>query len=469
MGFDPTTAVEYKQNSGTIQTTSFDPSSAVEVPEIHNPTESGNPPQRPSFISKTLRTLTRGSVLDNIDEANYLIDNQDKISPPKQGEGMFDYMKRNQPILQQRENDIINQGVGKQLEGPINLAIAAGAVSNPIMTVGLLARFSILDHFLNGKMLVEKYAPNTLPEIKDIAEIGSYLLEGGIASGGYDMAKSYVKSRFLDQGVPPATTVTPEQLNNIKDSPNLLPTEKADLVNKLGINQDHINASISSNAPIKVPIDNVLDLTKQPYWDRAKDVFTQGDQNATEAQGGLQQGQGLEQGKEKSIQKRSNEKIGDASQGSQVDPQDVKDIQDLLNSSEGPQTIKDAEGNYSRLNSGWPTFLTNKGYTKADLNNIFEKHLAGKPLTEIQQSKFDNIMADYRTIKNRTPQESSKEEFISEWSDNPQYKLAVPPETPEMKMAKDYYGITQDIKEAGYLLPDGKMLDFTGRHQAVGY
>lgn len=35
--------------------------------------------------------------------------------------------------------------------------------------------------------------------------------------------------------------------------------------------------------------------------------------------------------------------------------------------------------------------------------------------------------------------------------------------------AKKYYGTTKDIKEAGYLLPDGEMLDFTGRHQATGY
>lgn len=35
--------------------------------------------------------------------------------------------------------------------------------------------------------------------------------------------------------------------------------------------------------------------------------------------------------------------------------------------------------------------------------------------------------------------------------------------------AKKLYGTTNDIKEAGYLLPDGSMLDFTGRTQATGY
>lgn len=35
--------------------------------------------------------------------------------------------------------------------------------------------------------------------------------------------------------------------------------------------------------------------------------------------------------------------------------------------------------------------------------------------------------------------------------------------------AKEHFGITNDINEAGYLLPSGEMLDFSGRHEAVGY
>jgi len=37
------------------------------------------------------------------------------------------------------------------------------------------------------------------------------------------------------------------------------------------------------------------------------------------------------------------------------------------------------------------------------------------------------------------------------------------------KKAKEHFGITLDPREAGYILEDGTMLDFTGRHHASGY
>jgi hypothetical protein len=36
-------------------------------------------------------------------------------------------------------------------------------------------------------------------------------------------------------------------------------------------------------------------------------------------------------------------------------------------------------------------------------------------------------------------------------------------------IAKEHFGITKDIKEAGFILENGTMLDFSGRHNAVGY
>lgn len=37
------------------------------------------------------------------------------------------------------------------------------------------------------------------------------------------------------------------------------------------------------------------------------------------------------------------------------------------------------------------------------------------------------------------------------------------------KKAKDHFGLTNDISEAGYVLPDGSLLDLTGRHYSGGY
>ena len=36
------------------------------------------------------------------------------------------------------------------------------------------------------------------------------------------------------------------------------------------------------------------------------------------------------------------------------------------------------------------------------------------------------------------------------------------------ELAKERFGVTNDIRECGYILPDGSMLDFTGRHMADG-
>ncbi len=46
---------------------------------------------------------------------------------------------------------------------------------------------------------------------------------------------------------------------------------------------------------------------------------------------------------------------------------------------------------------------------------------------------------------------------------------ATPMSDAEIKALVDHFGTTNDIKEAGYILPDGRMLDFTGRHQTGEY
>lgn len=72
----------------------------------------------------------------------------------------------------------------------------------------------------------------------------------------------------------------------------------------------------------------------------------------------------------------------------------VREISDLLSSSEAGGLIKSDEGEYSRLQSGWPSFLTDRGYSRDDLNNIFDKFLSDKELTEKQQSTLNTILKD---------------------------------------------------------------------------
>lgn len=40
---------------------------------------------------------------------------------------------------------------------------------------------------------------------------------------------------------------------------------------------------------------------------------------------------------------------------------------------------------------------------------------------------------------------------------------------PYEKLAKDHFGVTHDLRETGYILSDGTMLDLSGRHYANGY
>lgn len=41
--------------------------------------------------------------------------------------------------------------------------------------------------------------------------------------------------------------------------------------------------------------------------------------------------------------------------------------------------------------------------------------------------------------------------------------------SPMARQAKEHFGVTRDFREAGYVLPDGSMLDMTGRHYSGGY
>jgi len=44
-----------------------------------------------------------------------------------------------------------------------------------------------------------------------------------------------------------------------------------------------------------------------------------------------------------------------------------------------------------------------------------------------------------------------------------------PPESNLVQKAVNHFGVTDNPREAGYILPDGRLLDFSGRHYAVGY
>lgn len=90
---------------------------------------------------------------------------------------------------------------------------------------------------------------------------------------------------------------------------------------------------------------------------------------------------------------------------SDKEKEDVKLIYEILSLSEGPQIIKSDDGSYSRLSSGWPTFLSNRGYTAKELQNIFAKIAENKPLTEKQNKIAESVLKDYNDLKQNVGKE----------------------------------------------------------------
>lgn len=87
----------------------------------------------------------------------------------------------------------------------------------------------------------------------------------------------------------------------------------------------------------------------------------------------------------------------------------IRQIGDLLASSDNPQLIQKEDGSYTRLQSGWPDFLTDRGYTRKELDSLFSKALNDQKLTDAQIEKLDGIMADYRDWARINPPTSIQE------------------------------------------------------------
>ena len=80
----------------------------------------------------------------------------------------------------------------------------------------------------------------------------------------------------------------------------------------------------------------------------------------------------------------------------------VQFIRDRLISSEGPVTIKNAEGGSERMGTGYPEWFQNKGYTKDRILNIADKAINGQKLTPTQKGILDELLTasqeEYDTI-----------------------------------------------------------------------
>lgn len=267
------TTPDFSDSVDLAATDAGDAISAITMPDFSNSADIPSEPdaidksERLSMISRIARTLVKFGPIERIKTAWYL---QDKMPEPIEGESRWDYRKRVDAVLQPREEAIIKQGIGKVLETPMQVGIVAGALAAPIETAAFVGLYSLADKFVNLRRYTEKNFPDTAPEAKDIIEIADFIVKGGIIGKGVHWSRGKIVDAIHNIGVPKNVNLSSSNMGKLKESVNLLPEEKTDLMNTLGIKEKHIETSVNSGLPTNVPTEKIIDLAQKPYWDRAR-------------------------------------------------------------------------------------------------------------------------------------------------------------------------------------------------------
>src|SRR3990167_6876971 len=262
MGFDFGTMTDVKEteHGPAIETTKFDFSTVEDMPDE-------SPAPRVSVISKVAREIFKTTPIEQFKTSLYLQDKMPEITP---GESIWDYSRKVQEVLEPREKEITGEGIGKVLEGQMQVAIGVGLATAAVPTVIGVGAFTAMDKFFNLRRFVEDKFPDTSPEIKDIAELADFAIKGGIIGKGMHSGKKFLRSRIDALGMPRNVNISSDKIGLLKDSGNMTQAEKMDMMETLGVQQKHIDASVSGGVPINVPVSKVMALAEKPYWEFAK-------------------------------------------------------------------------------------------------------------------------------------------------------------------------------------------------------
>lgn len=233
-----------------------------EVPDFSNPQEISPPKKEVSPISGFLRSIFKNSPIEKMNTEAF----------------KYGYIKKFGDVgleeaVNQREQDITNEGVLRQVDAPMSLAVGGAAAIAPIKTAASLGAFAIKDHFFNARRWLDENKPDTKPALKDLAEILDFGATAGAigkATGLFDDVATTIKNRFTDLNLPGNVDVPAETVAKVNESPNLLPEEKIDIAQTLGANDKHISTSLETGLPVNVSIESLVDLTQKPYWDRLR-------------------------------------------------------------------------------------------------------------------------------------------------------------------------------------------------------
>lgn len=283
MSFDQTSAVAV--NNEAVNTTSFDINSAKDEPQLQASTDSApvernqtgevtNDAQAPSPISRFVRGIVKfmGGGLEQFNEDKYTYEHAKDFPTQIQGENSDSYNNRIQEFYKPYESQNIAGGVMKQLDAPMQMALVAALPEMSLTHLGQLGGFIGLDQVRSTVQNI--VAPDASPTLKDVMDLGGFAGEAKLVGVTSDGLKDFISNSLLSQGKSPTVDIAPEEVNKIINSDNLTTEEKKGTFTTLGITPDHINASLSSNLPIRVPINNLLDLTQQTYGDRIQEELS---------------------------------------------------------------------------------------------------------------------------------------------------------------------------------------------------
>jgi len=133
-------------------------------------------------------------------------------------------------------------------------------------------------------MAEDEYLPkDTNQGTKDLLDIGK-LAAGAVgahgAVGAVERGVDGLVDSLMGDVMPhpvdavPTMDLAAEHIKAITDSK--LPDEaKQDLLGRLGVTQDHIDASVASGKPIRVPFTNVINMAQSPHWDDVAGEITE--------------------------------------------------------------------------------------------------------------------------------------------------------------------------------------------------
>lgn len=245
-------------------------------------------------VREFINNFGRGEI-ENFKEKSFDYERAANIPTQKDGESDQEFNKRMEEFRKPLEDREIAKGAIGQLSDTFNIAaIVAGPEMSP-KAWATFGSFMLAD--TTRQSIQNILNPNLTPTEKDVLSIVSFPLEGGLSHGvGTALGEMFSKA-FMSKGVPPIIELTPQHIDAITKNPDISDTTKTDLLERLGVTQNHIAVAELERSNIAVPIINFMKMAESPHWSTIADEF----KLQAEEQGKMVNEGGLETPQDKGI------------------------------------------------------------------------------------------------------------------------------------------------------------------------